>query len=209
MFLIINLVYFLCLSFLYQFGLNFDTFVTSFESQLQNQIYSDLIDDTALSLISSAGIENEAFAEIYDTRVFTISNTLIIILSMIATPILYLVNFRKSDFFYHHLTMGLYYGGFLLLLFLVYNIFFSATILALFYLYAVPGWILSELFSNSILIPLILLFSFFTQVRMYKEHKISSFFKSVIITLIFAFAGIIIYRFILFWITFSSVLLFS
>lgn len=209
MFLIINLVYFLCLSFLYQYGLSFDTFVTPFESQLQNQTYSDAIHDAATSMISSAGFEAEDFEEIYDNRVFTISNSLIIILSLIATPILFLVNFRKTDLLYHHLTMGLYYGGFLLLLYLTYNILLSAIILGLLYLNAVPGWIITELFSTIILVFIILLFAFFAQARMYKEHKIISFFKSVFITFFFAFAGIIVYRFILFLITFSSVLLFS
>ena len=209
MFLIINLVYFLCLSLLHHFGLSFDTFVTPFESQMHNQHYSEFIHDSASSIISSTGIETEEFAEIYDDRVFAISNSLIIILSLIVTPILYLVNFRKSGLLYHHLTIGLYYGGFLLLLFLIYSILLSVILLILLYLNTVPGWLISEIFSNIILVSALLLFSFLAQVRMYKEQKFISFLKSVFIIFFFAFAGIIIYRFILFWITFSSVVLFS
>lgn len=209
MFLLINLVYFLCLSFFYYLGVSFDTFVTPFESQIRNQVYSRAIRDSAISIISAAEFDSREFAAIYNSRVFAISNSLIILLCLIAIPILYLVNFRKSGLLYHHLTMGLYYGGFLLLLFLMLNTLISVTFLALRSFNAVPLWITSELFSNSILFAVILLFSFFVQMRMYRENKIISFFKSIFITVFFVFLGIIVYRFLLFWITFSTVMLFS
>ena len=210
MFLIINLVYFLFLSFLYQYGLSFDTFVTPFESQFHNQLYSDLIRDVSLTLISSNGFEIEQFEEIYNNRVFAISNTMIIILSLLAAVILFLLNFRKSSLFYHHLTMGLYYGGFLLLLFLVYNILLIPVVFVTDYLNIFPTWFFAnDLYSSSILLLFIWLFSFFSQLQMYYEHKFTSFLKSFTISILFGFVAVIFYRFILFWITMSSVLLFS
>lgn len=208
MFLLINLVYFLTLSFLNQYGLNFDTFVTSFENQIEVQLYSDLIRDSITGIIASSGLEQGKFAETYNSRIFTISNSLIIILCLLGAAVLYMINFRKSQLIYHHVTMGIYYGGYLLILFLVFNLLLAAFALILVYFNTFPNWLISELFVSSILVLFLLFFSSFSQNRMYNEHKAISFLKSVVITFLFAFAGIIIYRFILFWITISSILLF-
>lgn len=206
MFLIINLAYFLLLSFLHQHGLNFDTFVTSFETQIQDQFYSNLIRDSSLSIITSSGFEKDQFAQLYNNRVFAISNSLIIILSLLIAFALYLVNFRKSRLVYHHVTMGLYYGGYILLFFILLNL-FLATMITLFEPYINSR--LVGLFIEVVITLFYLLFSFLIQMRMYEEHKFVSFLKSIIIAFLITLMGIIFYRFILFWITIASVLVFS
>ncbi len=206
MFLIINLVYFLSLSVLYQYGLGFDTFVTSFNTQMQNQFYSDLISDRALSLIESGGYETEEFAQLYNDRVFAVSNTLIIIFALLIAVVLYIVNYRKSSLVYHHITMGLYYGGYVLIFFLAFNLLLSAVILLFQSHVNYDIWqIMVEL--GAFLFYLV--FSFVTQRRMYEEHGIVSFLKSIAIIFLITLMGIIFYRFILFWITMASVLMFS
>lgn len=208
MFLIINLVYFLSLSFLNQFGLNFDTFVTPFYSQLNNQIYSGLMSDSATSIIASSGIEESQFAALYNDRVFTISNSFIIILTFLASAILYMVNFNRCHLLYHHTTMGFYYGGYLLLIFLAANILLVTPILILDHFYIIPTWMKNDYTLSSLLVACLFLFSLISQQHMYGEKKSITFLKSVVITFLFTFFGVIFYRFILFWITTLSILIF-
>lgn len=206
MFLSINLVYFLILSVLSQYELNFDTFVTPLEIQVESQIYSYLISEITTDVVVRSGFEMEDFERMYNSRVFAISNSLIIILSLLIAIVFYVVNFRKSSLVYHHIIMGLYFGGYILLFFIVINLFLVPVFLLLSD-YLNPN-LMNFLFEFGVAL-LYLFLSFFTQLRMYNEPRWVSFLKSILITLLITFVGIILYRFILFWITMASVLVFS
>ena len=212
MFLIINVIYFILLALFRQFGVHFDTFVTSFDFQLEHQFYSSFIRDSAIAIITSAGFELEEFAKLYDSRVFAVSNSLIIILNLLIALVLYVINFGKSRLLYHHLTMGLYYGGYILLFSLAANLFVLVLVVILKFMATFLGDF-DLTFLNAILEVVVLLFfftlAFFTQRRMYTEHKLISILKAVLIAILIMLMGIILYRFILFWITMASVLVFS
>lgn len=205
LFLIINLFYFLFLSFMYNFQVGLNTFVTPFSGQLYQQAYSDLIREGVISMINERGYSLSNFAEIYDSRVFSISNTLIIILSAIFSIFLFMINFRKTKLAYHHLNTGIYYSSFLLVIGLVLNI-----LIALSVLFSLGvEWIGSDGFLSSGILILATIFFGMAQYRIFSEKKWVAALKGIMISFLSLFIGIFVYRFILLWITIWSVFWFS
>jgi len=207
MFLLINLIYFVSLAGFHSFGVGFDTLVTPYHSQLENQIYSTVIRGPAETLLTHSGLTEDEFAQKYNDRVFATSNSFVLVHTLILGCMLFLVNFRRSGFLYHHINAGLYYGGFILLLMLALNICLALAL----WIMNLAGkeiiWLFSDLFVTVVMAGVLTVVTFFVQKRVYQQQFGVNILKALLFGVILISVSVLIYRFLLFWITSLFVLI--
>lgn len=207
MFLLINLIYFVSLAGFHSFGVGFDTLVTSYHGQLENQIYSSVIRGPAETLTNHSGLEEHEFAERYNNRVFTTSNSFVLVLSLIIACMLFLINFRRSGLLYHHINAGLYYGGFLLFLMLTVNIILAISLGIMVITGTEVTWVFSDLFVTVFMACVLTVVTFFVQKRVYQQQFWINLLKALFFGVVLISVSVLIYRFLLFWITSLFVLM--
>jgi hypothetical protein len=207
MFLLINLIYFVSLAGFHSFGVGFDTLVTSYHGQLEKQIYSSVIRGHAETFTNHSGHEKHEFAERYNNRVFTTSNSFVLVLSLIIACMLFLINFRRSGLLYHHINAGLYYGGFLLFLMLTVNIILAISLGIIVITGTEVTWVFSDLFVTVFMAVILTVVTFFVQKRVYQQQFWINLLKALFFGVVLISVSVLIYRFLLFWITSLFVLM--
>lgn len=203
LFLLLNLVYFLLLP----LG-RFNTYTNKSNSQLNYQIYSRAIRSPVLAIANHTDLTEKEFFTLYDRRVDTISNSLIILLVPLYALLLFAINFRKTKLFYHHLVVGFGLGCMLLFLSLLVNLSVVSSNL----LYSLFNLNLNRYITNgtvtSFLMLIFFLYSFFLFKHLYGGKTWVNLLKAIMVAVPIFSVVILTYRFLLLWITLFSVVLF-
>jgi hypothetical protein len=199
LFFVANFLYFL-----FPFS---EVFNTSLNSQLKYQEHSELAQQMVQEKVAVRGLTFADFEISYNDASKDWAKLLLIVIVFIFSIVLGIVNYSKKRFYADHLTASFEYMAYTLLfttiaitsiLVLVVRIAENMNVDLL--------WIFND--EKKLLLPLIaistLQFLWRMQLRFYSNHWLLSMFKALL--LFFGFFGVVmIYRFILFFVTFWSV----
>lgn len=114
MFFVANLIYFL-------FPI-FETFNTSFNSQVTAQPYSEIVRPAMERKMKEKNLTFDQLAEKYNSKTATYSKLMLILLVPAFAVVFAIMNFKRSRFFADHLLMGLE--------FMSYQLFFNTILLS-------------------------------------------------------------------------------
>lgn len=193
-------------NFLYFFLPSFEVFNTTFQSQLESKPFGVTVESMVEERVNSQSMPVKNLEVLYNQNSGDWAKLLLVVIVILFSGILTLLNFSRSRFYSDHLTLSFE--------FLSYTILFIAIIFrgvtaALYFTGAWLGVNMRWLFDDErvFLLPTVSILMLYFLVRaqrtFYKNSWVMACTKSV--ALLVGFAGVIvIYRFILFLVTFSS-----
>lgn len=200
MFFVANLIYFL-------FPM-FETFNTSFNSQLNAHPYSEMIRPIAEKKMAEKNLTADQLAEKYNAKTSTYSKLMLILLVPLFALVFAVMNFKRSRYFADHLLMGLEFMAFALF----YCTIFMALLLqaVAFILWNVFGYDPASLFNVEwmVVLPatmgLIVYFIYRSQRKFYQQKIWMAAVKSIVFVYLTIYV-IYVYRFLLFHVTMSFI----
>jgi hypothetical protein len=199
MFFVANLIYFLLPI--------FETFNTSFHSQMRLQAYSDWIRPFAAEKIQKENISEEAFALKYNTKTSTLSKLLLIIFVPMFALVFAGVNYSRDRYFADHMLLALEFMCFVLF---YTTIAWSFLLVGFVYAAEVVGISVKYVFEDewTFLVPMIFVFDFYYLIRAERTFYDHPWWRSVISgAVILAIMPVIVlfYRFLLFQVTMLTI----
>lgn len=196
MFFVGNLIYFL-------FPI-FQTFNTSFSSQLNSQPWKKSAKEIVIKKMRTENIGEEELALKYNAKSTTLSKLMLVIFIPLGAVVFSILNFKRSRYFADHLLMSMEFMCFVIFyctLFIAYLLFGVYGIFKLLSLNLDP-------FNESFLLPVIMLSMFYflyrSQRSFYGQKIIWAVVKSILVISAFGYL-LDAYRFILFHVTINSI----
>ncbi|NVJ86268.1 MAG: DUF3667 domain-containing protein [Algoriphagus sp.] len=192
MFFFANLIYFI-------FPV-ISTFNTSLYIQMNGLPYSAIVRPLVEQKVQDEGLKMEEFTEVFERNSESIAKLLLIILVIMQGVVLRVLFRKRRDlYFLDFLAEAAYFYGFYILIFLV-------AVPGLFVLLQNQldfrfGWFFNETSLSIFFLVAIWIYGFFQMKRAFTISKWESLWKSLVLGL-WVIPGFIIYRFILFWVSF-------
>jgi len=191
LFFFANLLYFLVPS--------FNTFNTSLNTQTKDFFYSEMAKEKVASHLNKTNMSYEEFEEIYEKNSTNNAKLLLIVLVILQAIALHLLFIKSKYYFIDSLALMSYLFGYLLITFFVFLPSFFLFLKMAFGLN--PFEFMDELSVSMAIIFGILIYCYFLLKGSYDISPVYAFLSSAIMAILF-FPIVLIYRFILFSVTY-------